>query len=81
MNKLYKNLKKFISNYLERFISSGLYLKKNRMKKNFVCQLRVFLRSEGTMKINTKDAITIVRRREEEGKINKIYNLLKNYKR
>lgn len=51
------------------------------MKKNFVCQLRVFLRSEGTMKINTKDAITIVRRREEEGKINKLYNLLKNYKR
>lgn len=33
------------------------------------------------MKINTKDTITIERRREEEGKINKIYNLLKNYKR
>lgn len=39
-----REFKKFISNYLERFISSGLYLKKNIIKKEFRLSITSFLK-------------------------------------
>lgn len=39
-----REFKKFISNYLGRFISSGLYLKKNIIKKEFRLSITSFLK-------------------------------------